>query len=801
MAVPGPSNPSVVPGAEECFQEPPTGASEASHLACEKCRAYFLGYAGSLRRISQASVNLLLGDVIPKPRVVPRQISYGTLEDLSARKACRFCEFLFRLIKAELELPNPASSQEADSEDVCSIVPDKKSVDKVFVKYKHVAVTLTLGRKPLPAPQPNNLFRDDTASSQTDPEGYQSVSIGMIKSWMDDCQKPRTSTLGSGTFFHSMCHHLPPRYGVGPWKLTFIDVVDRCLVTKDTTHKYFALSYVWGKDPFLQTTTENVSRLEKKHSLTRKGGVPALIDDAMELTNLLGVRYIWVDALCLVQNDRASKYEGIRIMHIIYAHADLTVVAASAKSASSPLSGLRKGTRCPHASRDVKGRQLRYVPSGTIPAKLSQTVYQTRGWTMQELLMSRRCLVFTYDQVYYRCLSAAVSELGSKQTRIRNLIKSPALILRRAQLEDLALFGDFETARGGGGSRAEEGRASRERRAGVSARAFDYDRDFPSFATYMHLVQKYSCRQLSYQSDILNAFSAVQSALGLQMDCGFEFGLPLASFGMALLWRPCNTCRPERRTIERGQSPRATFPTWSWIGWREEVLWVEPVAPDQHYDIRQTFEELVPFSKVRVVDTDVEAKHGGPCAALSGIDCSGPSLHRPSGLLVFEAEVVGSRSFRYREARRYTNHKHKGSLEILPMSKAEGKTKTREHSSERSGSVDKPWKETSRRLWEGSDDGLGRGIVFSMEAESLEQSSNVDLVALSTFRPRKIWQGYPGLYYHFNEGTGGYRKGLPFLNCLVIEWHGDYAERIGVAQIGSLAWRDAGPTVRCITIR
>ena len=108
--------------------------------------------------------------------------------------------------------------------------------------------------------------------------------------------------------------------------------------------RYLALSYVWGKMPFIQLTKSNAEMLKRKGSL-KEQKLPRTIEDAINLVSLLDERYLWVDALCIVQDDIVSKMEQIAQMDRIYLCAALTIVSAGGTEANSGLSGFAPGSR------------------------------------------------------------------------------------------------------------------------------------------------------------------------------------------------------------------------------------------------------------------------------------------------------------------------------------------------------------------------------------------------------------------------------------------------------------------------
>ncbi|MCV5073228.1 HET domain-containing protein, partial [Escherichia coli] len=90
---------------------------------------------------------------------------------------------------------------------------------------------------------------------------------------------------------------------------------------------YVTLSYVWGTTQQAMLKRENLLRLQLPGSL--QGATPQTITDAMMFTSYMGYRYLWVDTLCIIQNDDADKMSQLQIMGDIYKNANFTIVAAA----------------------------------------------------------------------------------------------------------------------------------------------------------------------------------------------------------------------------------------------------------------------------------------------------------------------------------------------------------------------------------------------------------------------------------------------------------------------------------------
>ncbi|KAF2820115.1 hypothetical protein CC86DRAFT_255188, partial [Ophiobolus disseminans] len=94
--------------------------------------------------------------------------------------------------------------------------------------------------------------------------------------------------------------------------------------------RYAALSYTWGSQERLCLTQENTSMLEQPNSLGEiQGKLGATVVDSITVCTRLSIPYLWIDSICIVQDDAETKHHQIRNMDLIYSNAYLTFVAAS----------------------------------------------------------------------------------------------------------------------------------------------------------------------------------------------------------------------------------------------------------------------------------------------------------------------------------------------------------------------------------------------------------------------------------------------------------------------------------------
>jgi hypothetical protein len=329
-------------------------------------------------------------------------------------------------------------------------------------------------------------------------------------------------------------------------KLRLIDVEDRCVVDSEDDSSYTALSYVWGKAPLPRLTKSTDEEFRKQVSLNTET-LPSTIDDAIELTRSLGEKYIWVDCLCIMQDDEADKREFIPQMDSIFGFASVTIVAASGVDVWTGLPGIKPKSRTqeqiPFTIRDVSLlATLDQGGSRDETSYLGESVWFKRGWTFQEKLFAKRALIFTPEQVYWECQRASWCEDGLWET-----VKSPTIY--RHSFDDQ----DFRQPWG---------------------------TDVDSFERiYRKLVDEYSARTLSFPSDGLDAFAGILHHFERQADRTFLWALPVAFLSTALTW-PCEPSAKRRTDLrilrsEDGTTTLCRFPSWSWVGWIGKIYYTQ----------------------------------------------------------------------------------------------------------------------------------------------------------------------------------------------------------------------------------
>lgn len=109
----------------------------------------------------------------------------------------------------------------------------------------------------------------------------------------------------------------------------------RIVETQDgSAGRYVALSYCWGSSKFSTLTTDNTML-----DWTSLSSIPKSIVDAVLITKALGLRYLWVDALCIIQDSAEDWATQSAKMESVYRNAYMTIAASSASSANEGFLG------------------------------------------------------------------------------------------------------------------------------------------------------------------------------------------------------------------------------------------------------------------------------------------------------------------------------------------------------------------------------------------------------------------------------------------------------------------------------
>ncbi|KAK6075904.1 heterokaryon incompatibility protein [Seiridium cupressi] len=349
-----------------------------------------------------------------------------------------------------------------------------------------------------------DLYKTQLAFADLDPSW---IDIETLKDWLWTCDHNHGGPCREA---------LAPDDKVETRPQWLVDIRRRCLVPAGPDDQYAALSYVWGNVCVTQTTTSNLHTFLEPGSLSSpQVKLPRTISHAIGLLDLLEIRFLWVDALCIVQDDAAIKQKQIHAMAWIYANAYVTIIAADGWDAEHGLRGIQGVTESRYLNKDTaKGVDK--------SLKAQAAKWYSRGWTYQEMIFSKRRIMFHNQTVLWECPRASWNE--SFLNSVFKIHQTPV-------------------------------------QPKITA--------WPDIRQYMATVRDYNMREFTDPQEALNAISSLLAVWKYSYDGGFISGLPQMFFLETLLWQPEEPLK--RRVKKDEQDYKHPLPSWSWAGWEGAV--------------------------------------------------------------------------------------------------------------------------------------------------------------------------------------------------------------------------------------
>lgn len=211
-----------------------------------------------------------------------------------------------------------------------------------------------------------------------------------MRALLDDCQN-----------FHKDCSRVNARF---PQGARLIDCESKSIVPLTSKQKYLTLSYVWGTS--LSQQKEKEAQIACDSRLLPRV-IPQTVEDAIEITIALGFQYLWVDRYCIEQHHADDKAHQIKEMAYIYSWASATICALGPND-NAGISGASQ--QCENQfSAKVQGMTLAWT-GREVKNILRHSAWTGRGWTLQKLVLSPRCLLITEEGVVMACYAGVFSE-------------------------------------------------------------------------------------------------------------------------------------------------------------------------------------------------------------------------------------------------------------------------------------------------------------------------------------------------------------------------------------------------------
>lgn len=279
------------------------------------------------------------------------------------------------------------------------------------------------------------------------------------------------------------------------------DVSVKLVENDGLSGRYIALSHCWGSEEKRPLRTTHKNYADHLVSIPLDS-VPPLFRDVVALTRSLGINYLWIDSLCIIQDDQQDWLSEAKKMSLVYRRATLVIAAMDSENSTQRLSKAERPDSItvsgPYSTQkgSVQG-SYNIAASFTDRSRPLQGPLRERGWAFQELYLGRRKIFFTSDGLRWKCGACGVTERGNET--------------------DLGLY---------------------------------------EANSWLACLGEYSDKHLTYPSDRITALLGIVAEIGESRSDSFvsEFGVWEDQLVEQLLWRQ----------IETRNEDLPGLPSWSW---------------------------------------------------------------------------------------------------------------------------------------------------------------------------------------------------------------------------------------------
>jgi hypothetical protein len=416
------------------------------------------------------------------------------------------------------------------------------------------------------------------------------INLKVVKSWFDNCQQEHGP--GCKGYWASLWQGDRP-------DMRIVDVQQMTLLWPAPRDcEYAVLSYVWGGVQKIRIDNSARARIDLR-PIHRN--LPQTIKDAITVTKHMGLKYLWVDNLCIQarfngrseaarEKDRNKQFNN---MHKIYGMAQFCIVAAQGNSAND---GLWRMSRRSQEEETIPHPQPRHarpsfasparveinegailVQSMKLPEDIKQSTWTRRAWCLQEQLFSVRYLVFYDNQVWFQCKKGMWFEDMPLELKSEYVVhQDHNSKAERRYWNEVVPKTEFSVP-----CRITEMQVDVSRLYSRSSQVRSetqvvYKNEYAlvvrsvMFKEYQSIVLLYTEREMTHASDALRAANGLLSVIEDGMKTSMLSGLPESMLDAALLWKG------EESLQFRDPDIHVHLPSWSWAGWKGRVMY-EPI--------------------------------------------------------------------------------------------------------------------------------------------------------------------------------------------------------------------------------
>ncbi|KAF6787328.1 heterokaryon incompatibility protein, partial [Colletotrichum musicola] len=321
-----------------------------------------------------------------------------------------------------------------------------------------------------------------------------------------------------------------------------------------TTTRYVTLSHCWGDKEFFKLTQHN-------HEILRQS-IPVLslqktFQDAMFLALELGIAYLWIDSLCIVQDSYDDWLYESKKMGGVYCYAECNIAATGYRDGTSGLFGERAALpilhptlplKCVLFKEDFGGAEQHFngfytaADSLQFELQVNRSILNSRAWVAQERALSPSIIHFTPEKVWWECSEMVADEAISSHKF-------------------------FSTV---------------QNRPGKTIRSLETDQKREIYRFWRRFALRYAGTRITKSEDRFPAASGIARVLEGMLNENYIAGFWEGDLVRSLLWR--------RTGVVHDIPPTQLAPSWSWAH----------MCGDVNNELDHHFEDIEPLEGVQI---------------------------------------------------------------------------------------------------------------------------------------------------------------------------------------------------------
>ena len=308
----------------------------------------------------------------------------------------------------------------------------------------------------------------------------------------------------------------------------------RLIITNKSTPValYTTLSHCWGSHIPLRLLSSNIATMQKEIPFSH---LTKTFQDAIYTSRCLGIYYLWIDSLCIIQDSEQDWQEQSATIARVYSGSYCNIAAAHATDGTFGCFTTRNAASITPLKLDLNwgpnpgpnyAIQSRYWRENVSEAPLNM-----RGWVFQERTLAPRNLLFGAAEVLFECCEGGASEQFPSQ--LPSQVGAVGLRGIRPHIDGPRI----------------------RKSLGLEA-----DQSLDAFTVWNQFVRTFSLGHLTYASDKLVALSAIASEMQAHIQSEYLAGMWRQHLAYQLLWE----VRGIHWLVRRGRPNQYTAPSWSW---------------------------------------------------------------------------------------------------------------------------------------------------------------------------------------------------------------------------------------------